>query len=297
MYLSMFSPQRRYDSHLRAAKVDYPSSSESEKILRSKFLECRSEWTAVVIKQIPSNDPFNYIYKLVDKCRVMWYSIITQYQAIFDGDSDTEIEGSLHTWLVDAVGTLLESFRSNIGAVKDGGNISRLLDQVRSCYSMMIFSFPFTHHPSFSFQFMFSMSPLPQCTYLGSYLSRVGCDIRSLLIPVFEDHITSMMRDSWKAAADEFHEEILNPENSWASLFGGKRQSINSGITIAVLHSIIESNCLEPPEILMEVPVVAKVSFPLFHTLHTKLIFDTVAFAFHSIDPTLAPLTLFLFLI
>lgn len=121
--------------------------------LRMKYLHARDSWLTSVISQIPNDDSYIYLNKVIDLSRVHLFDIVTQYRAIFsDDESKNSSEAMLlQEWIILKINNFLNIIKINI--VKDSA-----FNRIDSL--------------------------LGQCMYFGLSFSRVGSDFRPLVAKV-----------------------------------------------------------------------------------------------------------------
>ncbi|XP_018327436.1 conserved oligomeric Golgi complex subunit 8 [Agrilus planipennis] len=155
--------------------------SESE--LRMKFLQTRNTWLNNCLNSIPNDDPYHHLTKTIEVTRVNLFSIVTQYKAIFNDDEHgplasprnqlTNCNIIFFSWISDRVSIFLKTLEEDL----DRG-VSPL-DTV-----------------------------LGQSMYFGLSFSRVGCDFRSLMVPIFVKTIKSAFKESVLKATTNFEKNI-----------------------------------------------------------------------------------------
>ncbi|KAL1509816.1 hypothetical protein ABEB36_004496 [Hypothenemus hampei] len=138
--------------------------------LKLKFLQSRGHWLSQCTKQVPKNDVDSYLSKIVEVTRVNLFNVITQYQAIFYEESSAQPSSLLKkninenmiffTWINEQIADFLILLEDNI---KLASPIESILDQ---------------------------------CMYFGLSFSKVGCDFRPLLVPLFTKQIFQNFQDS-----------------------------------------------------------------------------------------------------
>ncbi|KAJ8976137.1 hypothetical protein NQ317_018109 [Molorchus minor] len=145
-------------SHLRRMEV----FTESE--LRIKFLQTRDCWLKQCLKAISMLDVNHHLTKTIEITRVNLFNIITQYRAIFNDDEHSPLSTIknqhinqnviFYSWINDKISEFLITLEEDLKGVS---SVETILDQ---------------------------------CMYFGLSLSKVGCDFRSLMIPIFTTRIS-----------------------------------------------------------------------------------------------------------
>eukprot|EP00794_Sanderia_malayensis_P011097 gene11097-12266_t len=199
--------------------------SFTEAELRIKFLQARNSWFNSLVKAIPDKEAYYHLTKIIETSRIHLFDIVTQYRAIFsedeplfvtDGDKDTNYSNILHAW----IGRKITEFILSLEVDLRKGVGSRL-DAVIS-----------------------------QCMYFGLSFGRVGSDFRSLLIPVFNKHVTSTF-------VHKLHFSTKCFEDSLATF------SLSHGIKSFQKYSnssqqnVVSDTSLAPPHQLLDFPPLA----------------------------------------
>ncbi|KAK4887329.1 hypothetical protein RN001_003600 [Aquatica leii] len=145
-------------SYLRRMEV----FTEAE--LRLKFLQAREVWLKHCLNSIENISANYHINKTIEVTRVNLFSIITQYKAIFnDDDHSSTILNKQHnvnenviffSWIRDRIHEFLTTLENDLSK------------EVTSIESI-----------------------LGQCMYFGLSFSRVGCDFRGSMVPIFNKAI------------------------------------------------------------------------------------------------------------
>lgn len=154
----------------------------TEAEMRICFLQSRDLWLQSIVDSIPTANAYTFLNKLTDTSRAHLFDIITQYRAIFTDNPSSSAavceSNMMHSWLVHRIEKYLDCLRAFLPRVTDGGSISSLLDQAM---------------------------------YLGMSLGRVGADFRSLLPPVFQEHIVNLFAKAVKAATATCIDALQQP--------------------------------------------------------------------------------------
>ncbi|KAJ3657885.1 hypothetical protein Zmor_009661 [Zophobas morio] len=160
-------------SHLRRMQV----FTETE--LRLKFLQTRNAWLQSCLNAIPKDNATYHLNKTVEVTRVNLFNIITQYRAIFNDDEHSPLASIksqqvnqnviFFTWIRDKISEFLQTLEDD------------LAQGVSSIDSI-----------------------LAQCMYFGISFSKVGCDFRSLLVPIFTHKIAHDFETSVDEAVRKF---------------------------------------------------------------------------------------------
>eukprot|EP01094_Clydonella_sp_ATCC50884_P025672 TRINITY_DN6852_c0_g1_i1.p1 TRINITY_DN6852_c0_g1~~TRINITY_DN6852_c0_g1_i1.p1 ORF type:complete len:549 (-),score=163.46 TRINITY_DN6852_c0_g1_i1:219-1865(-) len=161
----------------------------SEAEMRVCFLQSRDLWLQSIVDSIPTANAYTFLNKLTDTSRAHLFDIITQYRAIFTDNPSASSPicdaNMLHSWLVHRIQKYLDCLKAFLPRVTDGGSLSNLLDQAM---------------------------------YLGMSLGRVGADFRSLLPPIFEQHIVSMFATAvggaTSACIDALQQPLVHTESA-----------------------------------------------------------------------------------
>ncbi|KAI5752796.1 hypothetical protein M8J77_020455 [Diaphorina citri] len=128
----------------------------SEPELRLKFLQARDSFFQSVLQAIPTQDANEHLSKVIELSRTHLFNIVSQYRAVFSDDEGSEndvvFEGThFFSWINEKVLDFLATVEKDLPLC------------------------PFS-----------SLDPLlEQSLYFGLSLSRVGCDFRGLVAPLF----------------------------------------------------------------------------------------------------------------
>ncbi|CAH0561212.1 unnamed protein product [Brassicogethes aeneus] len=164
-------------SHLRQMEV----FTESE--LRLKFLHARDLFLQNCLTAIPNEDVNHHITKTIDVTRVNLFNIVTQYKATFNDDEHSPLASIrnsninqnviFYSWINKKISEFLKTLETDL---------SRGVNSVESI--------------------------LGQSMYFGLSFSKVGCDFRSLMIPIFTGCILRYFQDSVKKSLVSFEKNI-----------------------------------------------------------------------------------------
>jgi hypothetical protein len=121
--------------------------------------------------------------KTVEVTRVNLFNIITQYRAIFNDDEHSPLASIksqqvnqnviFFTWIRDKISEFLQTLEEDLN--RDVSSIDSIL---------------------------------AQCMYFGVSFSKVGCDFRSLLVPIFTNKIAKDFERSVEGAATKFESNM-----------------------------------------------------------------------------------------
>ncbi|CAD5118490.1 DgyrCDS7187 [Dimorphilus gyrociliatus] len=141
--------------------------------LRMKYLHARDSWFSSVISQIPNDDSYIYLNRVIDLSRVHLFDIVTQYRAIFSDDESKYSSESvlIQEWIILRVNNFLNIVKANV--VKDSA-----FNRIDSL--------------------------LGQCMYFGLSFSRVGSDFRPLVAKIFRDVMLDKFNEIIKKADEQF---------------------------------------------------------------------------------------------
>ncbi|KAJ8942524.1 hypothetical protein NQ318_005228 [Aromia moschata] len=168
-------------SHLRRMEI----FTESE--LRLKFLQTRDCYLKECLKTIPRDDVNHHLTKTIEITRVNLFNIITQYRAIFNDDEHGPLSTIknqnvnqnviFYSWINDKIFEFLTTLEEDLKGVS---SIETILDQ---------------------------------CMYFGLSFSKVGCDFRSLMVPIFTSRISKNFCHSTQQAVKNFESEHRKTKN------------------------------------------------------------------------------------
>ncbi|KAG5895144.1 hypothetical protein JTB14_007315 [Gonioctena quinquepunctata] len=155
--------------------------TESE--LRLKFLQSRSCWLDHCLKSIPKQEVEHHLTKTIEVTRVNLFNILTQYKAVFNDDEHgplihTTDNPNIHqniivfNWIKDKISDFFAILEEDLEGIS---SIESILDQ---------------------------------CMYFGSSFSKVGCDFRPLIVPMFTSTICKNFSKSVSEASRNFEKNI-----------------------------------------------------------------------------------------
>ncbi|KAL1462200.1 hypothetical protein WDU94_014056 [Cyamophila willieti] len=129
----------------------------SEAELRLKFLQARESFFQSILQSIPTQDANEHLSKVIELSRTHLFSIVSQYRAVFSDDETSQndmdhFEGThFFAWINEKVLDFLATVEKDLPLCAPSS-----LDSL-----------------------------LEQSLYFGLSLSRVGCDFRGLVAPIF----------------------------------------------------------------------------------------------------------------
>ncbi|GLV31277.1 Component of oligomeric golgi complex 8 [Carabus blaptoides fortunei] len=155
----------------------------SEAELRLKFLQARDAWLQTSLSALPSNDANHHLNKTIEVTRINLFNIVTQYRAIFNDDEHSPLNASrdkdlnenliFYCWLQEKISAFLKTLRADLKR----GVLS--IDSI-----------------------------LSQCMYFGLSFSRVGCDFRGLMVPIFTETIYANFEKSVVRTTRDFEKNM-----------------------------------------------------------------------------------------
>ena len=195
-----------------------------------EFLQCRETRLLGVLEELPRDNAYQFLMRLVEQSRVHWFDILTQFKAIFfvaeedgiDDDDGVSFGGS------GRLSGRLSSRRGGGGEHDDGsdsalppsradglrqrlllsnwvvGKIGSLLNTLSKCLPML------SNGQQLAGVF-------EQSNYFGLSLARVGADFRAYLPPLFEARLVEMMDESWSTAHERFELWMLGSGSAMES--------------------------------------------------------------------------------
>ena len=157
----------------------------------------------------PTDDAFHFLMAVVDRSRILWFDVMTQYRAVFsllssraassrdirtnqNSEAEAEDDASsslLAAWIALRVRELHTLLRRCLPHICDGAEIARALDQ---------------------------------CMYFGASLGRLAADFRAVVLPTFEAHIEQLMARQWAEARTLFRKDLLSTAGSAPKIFIAK---------------------------------------------------------------------------
>jgi len=166
--------------------------SFTEVELRIKFIQLRNTWFESKLEMLPNDliktNSYEYITQIIEIYRVHLFDIVTQYRAIFSDDTSFQNFGR------DALSTDDLPQESSIFSCWLSYRISCFLDDLEVSLQSVDARFDFI---------------LGQCMYFGQSFSRVGCDFRCLLIPIFQDAIENFYSKAIEQVDSEFQSNMM----------------------------------------------------------------------------------------
>ncbi|KAB0799904.1 hypothetical protein PPYR_07784 [Photinus pyralis] len=164
-------------SYLRRMEV----FTEAE--LRLKFLQAREAWLKQCLSKIVDTNAMHHINKTIEVTRVNLFNIITQYKAIFNDDDHGSVLSNkqqninenviFFSWIRDRIGEFLATLECDLNK------------EVTSIESI-----------------------LGQCMYFGLSFSRVGCDFRGSMVPIFNKAVLHNFRRRISKSSLDFEKNM-----------------------------------------------------------------------------------------
>ena len=179
---------KRIEQLLRRAKFLQPSVLAAVKSfsLRREFLRHRDEWLVRSLRSVPNDSPFQHLMAVVDRSRVLWFDIMTQYRAGFSTQVPIQ-DDTQPAAVTDEVKRLHVASDESTALLAGWVTV-----HVRDFRNTLLRCLPYISDLS-------SVSrAMDQCMYFGASLGRLGADFRAILIPIFEQHIESVMTRLWQ---------------------------------------------------------------------------------------------------
>ncbi|KAA8490769.1 Conserved oligomeric Golgi complex subunit 8 [Porphyridium purpureum] len=221
----------------------------SEMRLRRTFLHCRGEWMrkSLALSANPATAAAQArIVHLSDDTRAMVFEIITQYRAVFgddedDGDGSGTGDSSRDTLSAGRRRDDSEAAGNGL-SLRSGSNTAMAMSKsARKSYTGILCDWAL----KVVGEYLHALEPLlfdvldganlatalQQSMYCGQSLSRVGCDFRPLLVPIFANAITSLFKRHLQAALDRFG--ALLDEYRWTAAAVNTSGNSSSGSTAA----------------------------------------------------------------
>ena len=217
-----------------SATASASTSLDPEDELRREFLECRDAYlrTATVgdaphshsqaqaqtqTQQAPTG-PYQLTLRAIQRNREVWFDVITQYLAIFDGERAHE---TLARWVGFKVEEFTHSLASNVSRFESCGELATVLELATS---------------------------------FAASLARVGCDFRALLPQMFLDRAVDLMRAQWGAAAAVALDSIASGD--WGEpLPSALRPGASAFSSSSSSSSSSSAHDYAPPPALLDFPV------------------------------------------
>lgn len=178
--------------HLRRMDV----FAESE--LRLKFLQARDTWLQHSLAAIATDDINYHLSKTIEVTRVNLFNVITQYRAVFNDDEHSPLADikSKHvnhnfiffSWIRNKIDEFLQVLRHDLSIIF--GISGDPMNSVTSNNAASLDSI------------------LGQCMYFGLSFSKVGCDFRPVLVPIFTEAIVATFRNTVDIATNDFHQNM-----------------------------------------------------------------------------------------
>ena len=169
--------------------------------LRIKFLQLRNTWFESKLNMLPSDliktNSYEYMTQIIEIYRVHLFDIVTQYRAIFSDDTSFPNLGR------DSINTDDLPQESSIFCCWLSYRISCFLEDLQTSLQSVDGRFDFI---------------LGQSMYFGQSFSRVGCDFRCLLLPIFQEAVKSYYSKSIEQVSTK-HSYILHIKMFFSLLF------------------------------------------------------------------------------
>ncbi|KAF5308273.1 hypothetical protein FQR65_LT06266 [Abscondita terminalis] len=155
----------------------------TEAELRLKFLQAREVWLKHCLNSIENISANYHLNKTIEVTRVNLFNIITQYKAIFNDDDHT------------------------FSTLNKGHNINEnviFFSWIRE----RIQEFLITLENDLSKEVTSIESILGQCMYFGLSFSRVGCDFRGSMVPIFNQAVLNNFHRHVQKATVNFEKNM-----------------------------------------------------------------------------------------
>jgi hypothetical protein len=111
----------------------YVNTTTAECTLRMEFLRCRTMWLQQILQEIPCSNAYHHLLKLMEKNRMYWFDIITQYKAIFAEEVGEYVESNsdelLSEWLLQRVTQFLSVLAEKVASLQDVASLSNVVEQ------------------------------------------------------------------------------------------------------------------------------------------------------------------------
>lgn len=178
----------------------------SETRLQMDFLEARSVWLLKVIDKalhgtssvdismvdalhstssIQENEkskvnnpgnclgPYGKAIEMLEVNRTSWFSVVTQFNALFEDNIDGSHPGSaiLGAWVSKQIHQLLLQLQQILPSIDEGASLRSVLEQA---------------------------------LFFASRMGAVGCDFTNLLLPLFKSVLINRLSMEWKVASSQF---------------------------------------------------------------------------------------------
>lgn len=206
--------------------------------MKRSFLERRGMWIKGSLRELHSNNAYEYLKKLTDVYRVQLFDVVMQYKAIFSKDAKNKdsLQGNdpLYSWSFKRILYYMSELQDNLTRLQDGGSIASVLDH---------------------------------CMYCGQALGRVGLDFRPIVFPLFEHATLHLFVDLVEVSNETFKEMMTS--HRWIAIPSAVNRAAElvkksnvvddgddaSGLTTKEEHKDLTN--LEPPAVLVEHPPLA----------------------------------------
>ena len=161
-------------------RVDMVRSAETR--LQMNFLEARTQWMlqqAEASKERSDLGPYGRAIDLLEKKRTAWFTITTQFNALFeDSGGMCPAASVLSGWVTNQIDGLLRQLRLYVLQIEDGVSLRSVVEQT------LLFS---------------------------SRMGQIGCDFSSLVLPLFEECIITRQNEYLQLTMENFR-NILKSE-------------------------------------------------------------------------------------
>ncbi|KAK9918366.1 hypothetical protein WJX75_003530 [Coccomyxa subellipsoidea] len=204
--------------------------------LRRRFLQCREEWLAELVRELDDSNVYEYVKRLTDVHRLQLFDVVMQFRAIFSDDSspqeaaaaagaapgtgDGGDAGAVYSWAQHRLVFYLETLAAVLPRIGEGGSLASVLEH---------------------------------CMYCGMSLGRVGLDFRGLLVPLFEAQVLRLYANSVKAATDMF--VMLLDVHKWVAMPAVAARARQAGSTADPSTPKREDNAGPPYALLEHAPL------------------------------------------
>jgi hypothetical protein len=120
--------------------------------------------------------PYGRALEMLEVNRTTWFSVITQFKALFEENSEIELcshppTAILGAWATRQVHQLLDDLKQVLPSIEEGASLRAILEQ--TCF-------------------------------FASRMGQVGCDFSSLALPLFRQALINRLTGDWKTANAHF---------------------------------------------------------------------------------------------
>lgn len=135
--------------------------------------ETNEEGKININEQLKVLGPYGRLLEVLELYRTAWFSIITQFQALFSDQRESTHSSNeiLSVWVTKQIQLLIDYMNIYLPFIEDGGSLRSIIEQT---------------------------------SFFASRMREVGCDFLNLVIPLFSHTVIFRVSSEWETAVSQF---------------------------------------------------------------------------------------------